>query len=1216
MAFIDKVALRRSLATPTCTKHTAARTFSSWRRKYRLGIKNTYSVPSRIRAPFRYIDTLAVAHSLPTLDSAGLSEIGDNSSLSSGGSANSSPQDRSFLYIKQHGREGKHTDLGIHSRACKSVRAPSEQSSVGNMVNQREPPRIPPEQQAPPQSTEALRPSQEPSISTSSEFRIPRPLQEVVNSQPQFGKTSPLRNTLKANDRNNPFVQQPPRHPSSTTAPYPAQTNKPFKQPQIIGAAESSISDVVEIPRPTNATLYDVAAAPRPMFSTIGPKTTFQAFDPRTYNPNTFEQYGSHARSFQQPSSTVDLTKESDGFNPDGGLNVDRDKFGAADPYMYVDASKANENIKALLEGAFEDEDDKPKIRLRSRRAKQVEKEAKTLSDKLEALQMKEGKTEGAEDDGAEDDGTLDGLSVKLLPHQVEGVAWMLDKEIGGKKRNGVLPKGGILADDMGLGKTIQSVALILTNPRPVAPNSPNAKTKPAVPLSASKCTLVVAPLALIKQWESEIDSKTLSTHKLKVLIHHGTSRTKRAKDLEKYDVVITTYQIVASEHAGSQMDTPDGIRVGTLGVHWYRVILDEAHTIKNRNAKSTKACYALRSVYRWCLTGTPMQNNLDELQSLICFLRIKPYHELGPWKQQITGPLKNGRGGLAMKRLGYFLKAFMKRRTKDILKKDGALNPGGKARDGQTETGSFKIVERKVEIVVADFTPPERAFYEKLHERTERRLQDMIDEDNKDYIGALVLLLRLRQACNHPELVGGNAAKDKDALVTGSEKGTQTLGKSKGSKDDNFDTDALADVLGGLSVSAKKCDVCQIELSQQHASTGAVRCEDCEVDLQSQRKLMKRQKKGKKSKKNQTRSKEDSTPQPTARRNKKVVMDSDDEEEPDADWVVPKSEQRLPDLGKAGGSDDENAEGEGESLHSEDSETDEEDPEETDKSRPSKKAMNLVSSDAGSSTSELSSDEDEDEDNEDSSDEDAVDEPMISAKIRYLLQILEKETPGHKVIVFSQFTSMLDLIEPFLTNAGYVFTRYDGSMRNDLREASLDKLRNDKRTRVLLCSLKCGSLGLNLTAASRVVILEPFWNPFVEEQAIDRVHRLNQTVDVHIYRLTIASTVEERILALQEKKRELANAAIEGGKAVAKLSMKDIMNLFSHDAEHRPEHSSADDKNLGFGRTPGVLGSARKEVVKHDMDDIFSGGLRGKGPKKAKGSNDKSEHEVFGRRW
>ena len=141
-------------------------------------------------------------------------------------------------------------------------------------------------------------------------------------------------------------------------------------------------------------------------------------------------------------------------------------------------------------------------------------------------------------------------------------------------------------------------------------------------------------------------------------------------------------------------------------------------------------------------------------------------------------------------------------------------------------------------------------------------------------------------------------------------------------------------------------------------------------------------------------------------------------------------------------------------------------------------------------------------------------------------------------------------LITPHLHAASLAFTRYDGSMRPDAREAALSSLRHDPHTRILLCSLKCGSLGLNLTAASRVVILEPFWNPFVEEQAIDRVHRLNQTEDVRVYRLTVADTVEGRILELQDKKRELAAAAIEGGKAVARLDVRDLVGLFGADPD------------------------------------------------------------------
>jgi SNF2 family DNA or RNA helicase len=555
--------------------------------------------------------------------------------------------------------------------------------------------------------------------------------------------------------------------------------------------------------------------------------------------------------------------------------------------------------------------------------------------------------------------------------------------------------------------------------------------------------------------------------------VHHGPSRTKRSADLLKYDVVITTYQILASEHANSS-DADDGIKFGCYGVQWYRVILDEAHSIKNRNAKSTQACYALQSHYRWCLTGTPMQNNLDELQSLIRFLKIKPYCELGPWKEQITGPMKNGRGALAMRRLQYFLKSCMKRRTKDILKKEGALNPGGKVKDG--EVAKFQIVERNVETVVAHFDERERRFYDRLADRAQSRLDEMMGGEKTDYIGALVLLLRLRQACNHPQLIGSNVKNDKDALTTGASNGSSGPQTPRKTKAADQDVDDIANLLGGLSVETKKCDVCQFALSQVEIESGSVRCSECEGNLSEIKERTSKKKKHHKDKKE--------TKQSKAPRSRRVVVDSDDEE---GDWVVPKSQQRVSNLGTAGGTDDENAEGGGQWLGSDDSGTDSDS-----EKRPGvirkmkKKVISLVSSDVEASNVDdtaTSSEEEESEESESDSEDSIAPQngnvPMgASTKIRYLIDILAKETPGHKVIVFSQFTSMLDLIEPFIKSAGHVFTRYDGSMRNDLREASLDRLRNDKKTRVLLCSLKCGSLGLNLTAASRVVILEPFWNP------------------------------------------------------------------------------------------------------------------------------------------
>jgi len=153
-------------------------------------------------------------------------------------------------------------------------------------------------------------------------------------------------------------------------------------------------------------------------------------------------------------------------------------------------------------------------------------------------------------------------------------------------------------------------------------------------------------------------------------------------------------------------------------------------------------------------------------------------------------------------------------------------------------------------------------------------------------------------------------------------------------------------------------------------------------------------------------------------------------------------------------------------------------------------------------------------------------DEP--SAKLDSLIPTLvELAAEGHKTLVFSQFTSLLDLVEPRLATSGLRWVRLDGSTRD--RRACVEQFQSDPECPVFLISLKAGGLGLNLTAADHVVLLDPWWNPAVEAQAIDRAHRIGQHRTVIATRLIAADTVEQRILELQAKKRALAEAVMGG---------------------------------------------------------------------------------------
>ncbi|ODO05828.1 hypothetical protein I350_04889 [Cryptococcus amylolentus CBS 6273] len=622
-----------------------------------------------------------------------------------------------------------------------------------------------------------------------------------------------------------------------------------------------------------------------------------------------------------------------------------------------------------------------------------------------------DGEDEMGDDGIQEGDDKIEGFAkgMKLMPHQVRGVKWMRQRESGRKY-------GGILADDMGLGKTVQTLARIV-----------EGKPTPAEKKAGYKGgTLIICPLAVMEQWATECNTKT-SPGVLKVTTHHTSSRTKLGKTLEGYDVVITTFATVSSEFGiyekemqsrlDDQLDSdsddvaPKGRKKAVkkkatmsalFQVKWLRIVVDEAQNIKNRNTKQAKAAVALRAKYRWCLTGTPIQNNVEELFTLFQFLRARPLDDWQEFRIRISALVKEGRTKIAMKRLHVVLKAIMLRHGKKILNLPG----------------------RTVQVMPCPFDEDERAFYEALEKKTSITFNKFVKSGSAtaNYTSVLTLLLRLRQACVHPSLVT-------NSLDMGEALEADDVAKAAPVKDE---ADELADMLGGLGVAkGKTCSICFVKLQDQTAT----HCAGC-IGL---------------------------TERVSAR----------------------------------------------------------------------DKSSNL---------------------------------PPDSAKIRTLLKLLseidEKSGGQEKTIVFSQFTTFLNLVEPFLKKHKIAFVRYDGSMRNDKRQQSLQAIKNDPVVKVILISFKAGSTGLNLTCCNNVVLMDLWWNPALEDQAFDRAHRLGQKRDVNIYKLTIEETVEDRILALQNNKRELSNAALSGqaGKGLMKLTMDDIMKLFKHSHKGQEDDESDDD--------------------------------------------------------
>ena len=168
------------------------------------------------------------------------------------------------------------------------------------------------------------------------------------------------------------------------------------------------------------------------------------------------------------------------------------------------------------------------------------------------------------------------------------------------------------------------------------------------------------------------------------------------------------------------------------------------------------------------------------------------------------------------------------------------------------------------------------------------------------------------------------------------------------------------------------------------------------------------------------------------------------------------------------------------------------------------------------------------------------------SAKLDTCMELVDEVVESRrKVLIFSQFTGMLDIISATLNDRGVPHVYLSGKTKN--RQVLIDSFNTDPALPVFLISLKAGGTGVNLTAAETVIIFDPWWNPAVEDQAIGRAHRIGQMKAVNVYRLLTFGTIEEKIQALKEKKQRLFDAVVgESGNLIKKLTWEDVRELFA----------------------------------------------------------------------
>ncbi|KAL3475135.1 SNF2 family N-terminal domain-containing protein [Aspergillus californicus] len=724
------------------------------------------------------------------------------------------------------------------------------------------------------------------------------------------------------------------------------------------------------------------------------------------------------------------------------------------------------------------------------------------------------------------------GLKTSMYSYQLLGCAWMRDRENSCEE-----PRGGLLCDEMGFGKTFEALVNIMDG-------------FPSDPDDPVKTTLIVAPSHLTQHWMDQMREHCHKDYIVDAVEYHAHARLSTldvVNSLLNYRVVVTTYEqirrsypafkplkeIVDTEMLHEQWKIVYEEQRGPLHrIKWHRIVLDEAHIIKNRDAGVSIAVRGLTARYKWALSGTPVHNSTEEFYPLLHFLGVPQIKDYEHYLRHFSADSEEG-----IKRLNNMLRTYMFRRTH--ASRFMSL-PIIKLPD---------ISETRIDI---QFSNAEEVLYTAIEQMFVDQINDLAAAPNYKLAQcrcSLTMILRLRMFCSHLLTVqhiikhlmrSGSvvhnlveSAKQEEFGFLGSSaeivywlkalksnynnllKQRETDDPSQTGENPLFNRDPSLlgkfynfmqqlpnDESGLEQISRGICPKCT-SLSDKGVVTSCLHlyCEECFAQLYNEAERLAN----------------DNSGVQAFELVKPVCLTCNTLIDAVAHCnYVEGSEQQsvLPSIPA------------------------------TRKER----SKALVESRKKAKQNDNLGDEDEDDDKV----EDwiaAAGDKMPSAKlstIREKIKEWKSENKDTKVVIFSQFTDFIRILGEMCKSEDWQYRSMIGKMRIPIRLKNLEDFKTDPNITILIVSLHTGGTGLDMTVAHKCILVDLWWNEAIQNQAFCRLLRHGQTQNVECVKMVVAGSIDDQMLELQQKKTTEINSAMSEEILEKRDTVIDLLNMFA----------------------------------------------------------------------